>query len=86
MNWQISLLFRLLHTVSLDQVASCIYCSFHIYLKGWEFVFLKYVGVLGAIMFDFHIFTAFGYLRGRPKIHFVTDSGIWPLQGEGVYY
>ena len=24
--------------------------------------------------------------RGRPKIHFVTDSGIWPLRGEGVYY
>ena len=25
-------------------------------------------------------------IRGRPKIHFVTDSGIWPLRGEGVYY
>ena len=23
---------------------------------------------------------------GHPKIHFITDSGIWPLRGEGVYY
>ena len=26
------------------------------------------------------------YVRGHPKIHFITDSGIWLLRGEGVYY
>ena len=42
--------------------------------------------LLGTSALLNHSIITFYPLRGRPKLHYVTDSGIWLLRGEGVYY
>ena len=60
----------------------CSKCAtFHADVKKFESSSLPLISITILLQNEKSI-----HALGHPKIHFVKDSGIWPLRGEGVYY